>query len=199
MGWTSKFKQIRSSVEGALSVEFALVAPALITISLAGVNLGYQLHLEQKLTASVQNGSDYLQDWVMANDLNDLAPTMTDDDDDNESEEWKDSDPVVTTKTMVSDAFGKSLGPEDVEVEFICGCPDSTGIDTGSGTVSENYTGYFVKTSQKDYGDVEELCPSTCNNGMLPRIIVELNVDHETKDLFNNSLSVSETQRSRLR
>ncbi len=189
----SKIKSIRKSVEGALSVEFALIAPALIAVSLAATNLGYRVYLQQKLAASISSGTEYLQDWVGENDLDAIRPGKNDD-----TDQWTDSSPVENTKIVIRDAYGNQLSTDDISVETLCGCPDTTQADPDAGTIVPEFTGYYVETRQKDFDDANNLCPSKCN-GEQARVTIEIEVILETKDLFNNSVKVSEKLRTRLR
>ena len=96
------------------------------------------------------------------------------------------------------DAYGNQLSTDDISVETLCGCPDTTQADPDAGTIVPEFTGYYVETKQKDFDDANNLCPSKCN-GEEARVTIEIEVILETKDLFNNTVTVSEKLRTRLR
>jgi len=204
--------KLRRDENGVVSLEFALIAPMMIFGTLFAINLGYQVNKQQKIASSMAAGSNYLQDYLMENAVEDLHPG-------NQSE----SNLINTVRQVVQSAYGDDLLLEEVFVDTYCGCPNPAGISQGGTNVPED--GSFEMAIEQpteqqgsgfDFQDPEEdfynrtsvassgrgeICSYECPepvNGRA-RVIMELQVYHRMSDLFGKESIVHQQMKTRVR
>ena len=185
---------------GAISVEFAMIAPMLIFSTMYSANMGYKVHQHQKLTAATNAATMYLQDHAMNKDLSTLRPTY-----DKFTGQFNDSDTVTAVKSAVQAAYGADLALESIQVDTVCACQAAPAQPTdGTQTVTEydfeNEETQFYKKQTISYSASGEVCAFNCPGvGGRARVLVEINIRHQTSDFFSDDVIVTESITTRLR
>ncbi len=195
----SILKSFFNNKDGVVSLEFSLIAPALIFGSLYAMNLGYQVNKHQKLASSITAGSNFLQDYVSNNSTDTFRPNYN-----NENGQTSDSKPMVTAKHVIQSAYGDDLKLEDIDIETYCVCPNPN----QSGEAGEEELPYdFTDPETKYYTKQKltlwkkgELCSYNCpNDAGKARVVVEIAVDHNIHDLFAKNIIIREKLKTRFR
>lgn len=208
-------RKFKKSDDGTISVEFAMIAPMLIFGSLFAIDLGYQVNKQQKVEASLAAGSNYLQDFAMGHNMNELRPNF-----DSQTGKVTDTESLTTVKQVIQKASGDMVDAKEIEVDVYCACPNNKVPDTGNiGTTGEDFE---FQIEQPTYGEKDfdfsdptqkyytrtnmslfrkgELCAFNCpDNGGRARVIAELDIQHVMNDLFGKETVVRETLLTRIR
>ncbi len=211
----------RRNEDGVVSLEFALIAPMMIFGTLFAINLGHQVNKHQKVGAALTAGSNYLQDYLMENAVEDLRPNY-----DSKTETVAEANLVNMIKRVVQSAYGEDLKFEEIAVDTYCGCPNPAGLNQGSGTneppddgsfemaieqpvVDDSVGGFDFKDRTKDFYSRTnmsiwrkgELCAFDCPDpvGGRARVIMELHVHHRMYDLFGKETVVKKNLKTRVR
>ena len=194
-----KFIQFIKDKTGAISVEFALISPMLIFSTLYSANMGVKVHEHQKLASAVTAGSMFLQDYTLKKDLRTLRPNF-----DELNQDYVDSTPITFAKSVIRNAYGEELPLESIQIDTMCACqapqtdPSGTATEIPYDFKDENTT-YYNKQSIS-YSQSGELCPFNCPGvGGRARVLVEINIYHNTADFFSDEVLVAETVTTRLR
>ena len=201
--------------DGVVSVEFSLIAPMLIFGTLFAINLGYQVNKQQKVEASLAAGSNYLQDFALNHNMAELRPNY-----DSETGKTNDTQTLSTVKKIIQTASGGMIEAHETYVNTYCACPNNKVPDQDGGSIDENnfeMTLEPVNSGQKDFDFTDyskdyysktrmslfrkgELCAFDCpQNGGRARVIVEMDVYHNVKDLFGKSTIIHEKLQTRIR
>ena len=168
----------------------ALLSPILLICLVFSANTAFDIMTEQKVAAAAYSGANYFQDRAMADGLDGLRPTT-----DPDTGEKADGEMVKTAKLVIQDAYGQSLDLSHINVSAYCGCPKSR-PDMNHG-FDESDT--FYSTSAMSTDESQDVCPTNCSDSNASRVIAEIDITHQTKDLFGNSKTVTERLVTRLR
>ena len=208
----SKF---RKNKDGVVSVEFALIAPMLIFATLFSINLGYSVNKHQKLASSLAAGSNYMQDYLLENELDNVRPNW-----DNETGKTSDTSTLATLKKVIQASYGEELRLDEIFVNTYCACPNHTDPNSSGGTGEpegfetaveptspessefdfENSENEFYTKTKMSLWKKGELCAFNCpENGGRARVIMEVNLYHTMTDLFGKQTVVHEKLKTRIR
>ncbi len=208
----SKFKKNK---DGVVSVEFALISPMLIFGTLFAINLGYSVNKHQKVASSIAAGSNYLQDYMLEENLEELRPNWN-----NETGKTSDTNTLATMKNVIRAAYGEELKLDEIFVNTYCACPNHTDPNSSGGTTDSNEFETATEpteTEGEDFNFAEsdrdfytktrlslwkkgELCAYNCpDNGGRARVIMEVEIYHTMKDLFGKETIVHEKLKTRIR
>lgn len=211
----SLFQKFNKNKDGVVSVEFALIAPMLIFATLFAINLGYSVNKHQKLASSLTAGSNYLQDYVLENNLEAVRPNW-----DNETGNSSDTNTISTLKNVIQAAYGQELRLDEIFVNTYCACPNHTDPNgLGGSTDPDNFEIAVepngTSNNEFDFEDSEndfytktrlslwkkgELCAYNCpENGGRARVIMEVDIYHRMTDLFGKETVVHEKLKTRIR
>jgi len=212
--------KFRRNEDGVVSLEFALIAPMMIFGTLFAINLGYQVNKEQKVASSMAAGSNYLQDYLMENAIEDLRPNY-----DSKTGSISETNLVGTLRKVVQSAYGEDLMLEEINVDTYCGCPNPAGVNQGGESPTVPTDGSFEMAIEQpvdntggegfDFQDPNkdfysrtrmsifkkgELCAFDCPVvGGRARVIMELQVYHRMNDLFGKESIVHQKLKTRVR
>ena len=207
-------RAFRKDTDGTISVEFAMIAPMLIFGSLFAIDLGYQVNKQQKVEASLAAGSNYLQDFALGHNMNELRPNY-----DSNSGKVSDTQSLADLKKVIEEASDGMVNAREIEVDVYCACPnnkvpDGGSIDPGAGfefqieqptsgekefDFSDRSQNYYTKTRMSLFRK-GELCAFNCpDNGGRARVIAEMDIQHVMNDLFGKETVVRETLLTRIR
>ncbi len=208
-------RKFRKDTDGTISVEFAMIAPMLIFGSLFAIDLGYQVNKQQKVEASLAAGSNYLQDFALGHNMNELRPNY-----DSQTGKVSDTEAISTVKQVIEKASGGMVNPHEINIDVYCACPNNKVPDDGGiGTPGENFEfqieqpisgekdfdftdptlKYYTKTNMSLFRK-GELCAFNCpDNGGRARVIAEMDIQHVMNDLFGKETTVRETLLTRIR
>lgn len=191
------FQKLAKDDKGVISVEFALIAPMLIFATLTAINLGYQVSKHQKLASSIAAGNNYLQDYVMKENLNDFRPNFNVD-----TNQVSDTTPLANAKYVIQSAYGDDLSLDDIFINTECGCPNNSnsgGEQSEPIDFTKPETEYYTRTKMALWKK-GELCAFDCpEQGGRARVIVEIEVNHTIKDLLGHEEVIYEVLKSRMR
>ena len=206
-------QNFRKNEKGVVSVEFALIAPMLIFATLFSINLGYSVNKHQKMASSLAAGTNYLQDYLLENNLEELRPNW-----DQDTGKVSDTNTISTMKSVIQSAYGDDLALGEIYVNTYCACPNHKVPDEGGETEFPEDFGIAVETNgEKDFdfadSDQEfytktqmslyrkgELCAYDCpSNGGRARVIMEVDIYHTMTDLFGKETVVHEKLKTRIR
>ncbi len=210
------FRKLKNDDSGIVSVEFALIAPMMIFGALVAINLGYQVNKHQKLASSITAGSNYLQNYAFEENLNDMRPNWNSD-----TETKSDSTPVETAKLVIQSAYGDELNLDEIKINAYCGCPNNK-VPDESGTGDSDPDGFESaleqpETSNRDFDFTNpkqdyytktrvslwrkgELCAYDCpSQSGRARVLMDIDIYHNMKDLFGKDIVIHEKLKARLR
>jgi len=188
----NNLNKLSGNRQGAISVEFALLAPVFATAILFSANLAFKIVNHQKLAAAVNTSATYLQDQVAQDGGTSLGKQSF-----NEEGIQVDNKIKRTAKIIVEESFGKSFNGNDARVVFYCACPPPMSED---GEINFNEQPFYT-TSAIQMGKGADVCPSTCESvgGEQQRIIAKISVTYQGYDLFGRKQDYSEEITTRLR
>ena len=193
------FSRFVKERDGAISVEFAFLAPVFIASILFASNLALTIVNHQKLAAAVNTSATYLQDQVAEDGGTSLGNQEYDD-----NGVQVDNKIKRTAKVIVEEAFGKSFNGNDATVTFYCACPPA--MPSGEGDEENNsdfeFTGEpFYTLSAISMGRGSDVCPSTCDtvNGEQQRVIAKISATYKGYNLFGQKQEYHQEISTRLR
>ncbi len=214
------FNKFRRNEDGVVSLEFALIAPMMIFGTLFAINLGHQVNKHQKVGSALTAGSNYLQDYLMENAVEELRPNY-----DSKTGTSSETNLVNMIKRVVQSAYGEDLQLEEIAIDTYCGCPSPAGLQ-GGGTneppddgsfemaieqpgTDDSVEGFDFKDRSKDFYTRTnmspwrkgELCAFDCPDpvGGRARVITEFHVYHRMYDLFGKETIVKKNLKTRVR
>ena len=178
--------------EGAISVEFAIISPFLITALLVASNMAFSVMNHQKLAAAANASAAYIQDEISEHGLKPIGVEEYD----------KDGNPIDnelkrTARLIIEESFGKELSPTEASVEFYCACPPPLTDMKGFYAGEQPYYNF----SSVSMGNGNNVCPDDCNEWRSDpqRVIAKIEIDYKTHNLFGQSKTVSEEIVTRLK
>ena len=185
-----KVKKFGGDRKGIASVELALIAPIFLIALVFGMNIGVAILEKQRVRAAAYSAANYFQDVAYTDGLDGLRPSQNE-----ETGEEEDGDIVKTAQLIIQDTYGQSLSLDDITIEAKCGCPNSS---------PESQNGFdeskpFYSTTDMSSNEDEDICPSKCGDDTVSRVIAEISVSLERKDLFGKEIKVSERVVTRVR
>ncbi len=184
-------KSFSQKRDGVISVEFAIIAPFLITAILVASNLAFTIVNHQKLAAAVNTSATYLQDHVAEAGTGSIGKKEYDD-----LGGQIDNKVKRTAKLIVEEAFGKEIQGSGADVNFYCACPpplsDTRGIYDGEIP--------YYEFSSISMGNGSDVCPTACEaSGEPQRVLAKIEVSYDSYNLFGTKKTISESIVTRLR
>ena len=194
-------RRFRSSKEGAIAVEMALITPFVLGAMLVAGQLGFEVYKHQKIHSAAYAGASYLQDQLAQGEFYKLRAQL-----DNNGNRV-DGDMARITKLVIKDASGLPLDLDKINVSMSCACPkdgDAGGdaSDPGSGENTpqpqQDRNLYYDRTVTWT-GNRQNVCKFNCSDGTEFRIIADIEVTYTAKSLLGGDEDVVERLVTRLR
>ena len=178
--------------KGAISVEFAIISPFLISALLVASNMAFSVMNHQKLAAAANASAAFIQDEISEHGLKPIGQEEYD----------KDGNPIDnelkrTARLIIEESFGKELSPTEASVEFYCACPPPLTDMKGFYAGEQPYYNF----SAVSMGNGNNVCPDDCESWRTDpqRVIAKIEIDYQTYNLFGQSKTVSEEIVTRLK
>ncbi|MAP94273.1 MAG: hypothetical protein CMK07_04920 [Ponticaulis sp.] len=179
--------------KGVSAVEFALIAPILIAMTMMGISVSFKMLDRQRLDSAVTSTIYFLTDQTMSGDMTGFQPVAMTDETGNVT--TVPGETMATAKHVLIDAYKSQATLIIREFSVECACPSSVSpADEGFDSSQPFYSRYAVEKK-----DEAPICSTLCPDRSLARIVAEISVTSQSSDLFGEAYEFDKQMMVRLR
>ena len=183
-------RRFASNHAGVSALEFALIVPFVIGAGLFATSAAFKILQRQKLDSAVISTAYYLEDRVLSGDWEAFQPVQAQD-----GSGLTTGEVLTTARLVLGDAFKSSATLTIRKLDVYCGCPQlSSSVDDSFDQSKPFFTRYAVEEA-----GTREICSSPCADQSEDRILAEIEVRANSKDMFGEAYVLDKRLVTRLR
>ena len=172
------------------ALEFALIVPFVMGAGLFATSTSFKILQRQKLDSAVMSTAYYLEDRVLSGDWEAFQPVPAED-----GSGMTTGEVLKTAQLVLGDAFKSKATLTIRSLNVYCGCPQKSSSDDDSFDQSQPFfTRYAVEAA-----GTREICSTPCADQSEARILAEIEVRADSKDMFGEPYILEKRLVTRLR